>query len=178
VRVALGPDCNPFRLARKSDQWTRAWEPSRRIVSIEKVGRKHAQCIKLDSENELYVTDDFIVTHNTFIGMDAVIVRWMARKAKKLARKWGGQCIVFIDEIDAVGMRRAALGGAPSMTHEVPARYEDLCFYGPYGALTRSGDLVLETRAWRERLFEQRAPERVTPALGRLGGIVNQMFPG
>ena len=24
--------------------------------------------------------------------------------------KWGGQCIVFIDEIDAVGMRRASLG--------------------------------------------------------------------
>ena len=46
----------------------------------------------------------------TFIGMDAVIVRYLARKAKKLAAKWGGQCIVFIDEIDAVGMRRASLG--------------------------------------------------------------------
>src|SRR5689334_7498016 len=47
----------------------------------------------------------------TFIGIDAVIVRFLARKAKKLARKWGGQCIVFIDEIDAVGMRRNALIG-------------------------------------------------------------------
>src|SRR5919199_1354679 len=47
----------------------------------------------------------------TFIGIDAIIVRWLARKAKKLARKWGGQCIVFIDEIDAVGMRRQALQG-------------------------------------------------------------------
>ena len=46
----------------------------------------------------------------TFIGMDAVIVRFLARKAKKLAAKWGGQCIVFIDEIDAVGMRRRQLG--------------------------------------------------------------------
>ena len=46
----------------------------------------------------------------TFIGMDAVIVRYMARKARRLARKWGGQCIVFIDEIDAVGMRRQSLG--------------------------------------------------------------------
>ena len=45
----------------------------------------------------------------TFIGIDALIVRFLARKAKKLARKWGGQCIVFIDEIDAVGMRRQAL---------------------------------------------------------------------
>src|SRR5688500_8418398 len=51
---------------------------------------------------------------STFIGIDAVLVRILARKAKKLARKWGGQCIVFIDEIDAVGMRRQALGtGVP-----------------------------------------------------------------
>ena len=52
----------------------------------------------------------------TFIGIDAIVVRVLARRAKRLARKWGGQCIVFIDEIDAVGMRRQALnpgfGGA------------------------------------------------------------------
>ena len=43
------------------------------------------------------------------MGMDVVIVRYLAWKAKRLARKWGGQCIVFIDEIDAVGRRRQAL---------------------------------------------------------------------
>ena len=47
----------------------------------------------------------------TFVGLDSILVRYLARKAKRLARKWGGQCIVFIDEIDAVGMRRSALGG-------------------------------------------------------------------
>src|SRR5256885_8917695 len=47
----------------------------------------------------------------TFIGMDVVVVMFLIRKARKLAAKWGGQCIVFIDEIDAVGMRRQALGG-------------------------------------------------------------------
>ena len=46
-----------------------------------------------------------------FIGMDAITVQFLARKARKLAAKWGGQCIVFIDEIDAVGMRRQALLG-------------------------------------------------------------------
>ena len=49
----------------------------------------------------------------TFIGMDVVIVMFLIRKARKLARKWGGKCIVFIDEIDAVGMRRQALQGGP-----------------------------------------------------------------
>ena len=67
----------------------------------------------------------------TFIGIDAIIVRYLAWKAKRAARKWGGNCIVFIDEIDAVGMRRQALGtgfgGAinvpplsPTASHEDP----------------------------------------------------------
>ena len=52
----------------------------------------------------------------TFIGMDVIIVQFLLAKARRLARKWGGQCIVFIDEIDAVGMRRQALGaGAGAM---------------------------------------------------------------
>jgi cell division protease FtsH len=119
----------------------------------------------------------------TFVGIDALIVRWMARKAKKLAAKWGGQCIVFIDEIDAVGMRRAALGGAggPTMSGTTSQRYEDQCFYGPWGALTPTGDLILETRGWRDRLFAEREPPRISPYSGwyaRLGSIVNQAFPG
>src|SRR5690349_21204722 len=47
----------------------------------------------------------------TFIGMDVIVVLIMVWRARRLARKWGGQCIIFIDEIDAVGTRRAALGG-------------------------------------------------------------------
>jgi ATP-dependent Zn protease len=108
----------------------------------------------------------------TFIGMDAVIVRWLARKAKKLARKWGGQCIVFIDEIDAVGMRRAALGGAQGYTG---ARIEESLFYGPFGALNPTGDMILETRAWRDRLFAER--DQSPPPTG-LARIFNQGVPG
>src|SRR5439155_13333539 len=112
----------------------------------------------------------------TFIGIDALIVRFLARKAKKLAAKWGGQCIVFIDEIDAVGMRRAALGGgaAPTMT---TGRYEDNAFYGPVGSRLPGGDLILVNRAWRDRLFAEREPPRPSPYPGwvhRLGAIVNQ----
>jgi ATP-dependent Zn protease len=113
----------------------------------------------------------------TFIGMDAVIVRWLARKAKKMARKWGGQCIVFIDEIDAVGMRRAALGGAYTSQ---PTSIHDVCFFGPNGALTASGDVVLQSEEWRDRVFALREPPRVaSPGFAaRLGGIVNQAMPG
>jgi ATP-dependent Zn protease len=121
----------------------------------------------------------------TFIGIDALIVRYLARKAKKLASKWGGQCIVFIDEIDAVGMRRASLGGggAPTMSGSYARRYEDFVFHGPFGALNPTGDLILETRAWRDRMFVEREPPRVSPYPGwvhRLSAILTQggAFPG
>jgi ATP-dependent Zn protease len=98
----------------------------------------------------------------TFVGLDSILVRYIARKAKRLARKWGGQCIVFIDEIDAVGMRRSSLGGAT--TGFVEPTFE------------ASGDLVLENRAWREKKFALRAPER--PAPSRFQALVNQAMPG
>ena len=119
----------------------------------------------------------------TFIGIDAIIVRLLARRAKKLARKWGGQCIVFIDEIDAVGMRRQSLGtgsqGFIPLTDG--ANVEDFLFYGPLGSRDPSGDLIVETRAWRDRLFEQRAPVSYGVPSGmyaRLGQFYNFMFPG
>ena len=117
----------------------------------------------------------------TFMGMDAVIVRYLAWKAKRLAAKWGGQCIVFIDEIDAVGMRRSALGGGGAvggMSGTSAGRFEDHAFYGSHGALNPSQDLILETRAWRDRLFEARAPESRARKVGFLGGIVKQFMPG
>jgi hypothetical protein len=107
--------------------------------------------------------------------MDAITVRLLARRAKKLAAKWGGQCIVFIDEIDAVGQRRSSLGAG--MTAAQPVTMEELCFFGPTGSLTPTGDLVLETRAWRERLFTEREAATREGRSG-LGGIVNRIFPG
>ena len=114
-----------------------------------------------------------------FIGIDAVIVRVMAARAKRLARKWGGNCIVFIDEIDAVGMRRQALQGGQTM---MPLDDFSPSFYGPYGALNPSGDLIVESAAWRDYMFNVRAPEPRAPYPGwyqRLAGMVNQgVFPG
>jgi cell division protease FtsH len=111
----------------------------------------------------------------TFIGIDAIVVRVLARRAKKLARKWGGQCIVFIDEIDAVGMRRQAIQQMAPATDPYSWRdVSDFSFYGPWGAQNPSGDLIVETRRWRDRLFEQRAtPPSIPPVADR----VNQ-FPG
>jgi len=114
----------------------------------------------------------------TFIGMDAVIVRFLARKAKKLAKKWGGQCIVFIDEIDAVGMRRQALQEHMTIPERIAAEQQ---FYGPLGAVNPSGDMIVETEAWREHMFRLRAPETRSPYPGwmrRVGNTLDQAVPG
>jgi cell division protease FtsH len=113
----------------------------------------------------------------TFIGMDVVIVRWLSWKAKRLARKWGGQCIVFIDEIDAVGMRRQALQGQGMRPLELA---HHPTYYGPWGAVNPSGDVIVESPAWRDHVFAYRAPERVNPYppfVQKIGGLLNQL-PG
>ena len=81
-----------------------------------------------DGLNSPFVTIPGSGFAQTFIGVDAIIVRFLARKAKKLANKWGGQCIVFIDEIDAVGMRRQALGNGSRRA----ARALRGGYYGPW----------------------------------------------
>src|SRR3954447_5045867 len=113
----------------------------------------------------------------TFIGMDVILVRFLIRKAKKLAKKWGGQCIIFIDEIDAVGMRSQALGQGIGMTApNNPQSLHDIAFYGQMGSIHPSGELLVETRAWRERLFAERAaagrPEPLPPMFPRLRQFV------
>ncbi len=55
-------------------------------------------------------------------------------------------------------------------------------YYGPMGSRTPTGDIIVETPAWREHMFEQRAPDRVSPYppfVQKIGNIVNQgIFPG
>lgn len=45
-----------------------------------------------------------------FIGMDVLMISRLYRKARKLAREYGG-CVIFMDEIDAIGMSRSGRGG-------------------------------------------------------------------
>jgi cell division protease FtsH len=49
-----------------------------------------------------------------FLGIDALSVYLMVRAARKRAKVWGG-CVVFIDEIDALGQRRQGMQGGGGM---------------------------------------------------------------
>jgi len=63
-RVYINVNFNPFRLTRKESIW-KPTNKYRSIKSIKFSGRKECQCIAVESDDHLYITDDFIVTHNT-----------------------------------------------------------------------------------------------------------------
>jgi len=66
-----------FRLARKAERVRVKRKTGNRFFrSIELVGTKPAQCIQVDSPDNLYLTDDFLPTHNT-----AGCMVWLAEKA-------------------------------------------------------------------------------------------------
>jgi cell division protease FtsH len=49
-----------------------------------------------------------------FIGMDILMIRRLYTKARRLAREYGA-CVVFLDEIDAIGASRGRGGGTMAM---------------------------------------------------------------
>jgi predicted ribonuclease YlaK len=67
----------PFRLPRKVARLRtpRKYKPRRHIDCVEFVGRKEAKCILIDHPEHLYITDDFIVTHNTLLATAAGLKR-------------------------------------------------------------------------------------------------------
>ena len=50
----------------------------RLIKSIEYVGKEECQCIYVDDEEHLYLTDDFIVTHNTVVAITSFVLFLMS----------------------------------------------------------------------------------------------------
>jgi superfamily II DNA or RNA helicase len=71
--LALPSSITPFRLRRKLDKWVprSKYEPSRSIEKVEVVGDFESVCIRVDNERQLYVTRDFIVTHNSLMSLTA-----------------------------------------------------------------------------------------------------------
>jgi phosphate starvation-inducible protein PhoH and related proteins len=65
IRLPVGIE--PFRLERKRAAYeaTGGGRPMRFIESIEPVGTMETVCIQVAAADSLYVTDDFLVTHNT-----------------------------------------------------------------------------------------------------------------
>jgi phosphate starvation-inducible PhoH-like protein len=67
VDVRLPGGIEPFRLRRKLDVYRRhgGARPMRLVDSIEPAGEAETVCIAVAAADSLYVTDDFLLTHNT-----------------------------------------------------------------------------------------------------------------
>ncbi|MER5983167.1 PhoH family protein [Streptomyces sp. NPDC001787] len=75
IDIRLPEGIEPFRLARKAEKYHAAGgggQPMRFIDSIEPAGREEAVCIQVAAEDSLYVTQDYLLTHNTL--NDAFII--------------------------------------------------------------------------------------------------------
>jgi phosphate starvation-inducible PhoH-like protein len=72
--IRLPAGLPPFRLTRKRDAYDLAGggRPARYVHSIEPAGEAECVCISVAAEDSLYVTEDFLVTHNTL--NDAFII--------------------------------------------------------------------------------------------------------
>jgi superfamily II DNA or RNA helicase len=67
VGISLPPEYPPFRLARKMARYTprTKYLPTRAIVKVEYEQDCEMMCIAVDAPDQLFLIDDFIVTHNT-----------------------------------------------------------------------------------------------------------------
>ena len=119
VDIRLPEGIEPFRLARKRERYRAAGgggRPMRFIDSIEPAGRAEAVCIQVAAADSLYVTEDYLVTHNTlndaFIILDEAQNTTPEQMKMFLTRLGFGAKIVVtgdITQIDLPGGQRSGL---------------------------------------------------------------------
>lgn len=74
ISISIPNTIKPFKLSRKADEYKgrNKYPPCRAIDKVEYIGKVLCSCIKVDAPNSLYLTDDFIVTHNTYQALLAI----------------------------------------------------------------------------------------------------------
>jgi len=75
LTLCMPSNINPFKLSKKKNLVTvnTKYAPKRFIVNIESVGIKQAQCIMVEDVKSLYLTNNCIVTHNTFCALKVAL---------------------------------------------------------------------------------------------------------
>lgn len=84
ISLNLPSNIKCFRLERKNRLVTNKRDPYRTISNIELIGRKKTQCILINSDSHLYVTDSFIVTHNTLLACQIALDQFFKRQTNKI----------------------------------------------------------------------------------------------
>ncbi|KAA2266069.1 phosphate starvation-inducible protein PhoH [Solihabitans fulvus] len=118
IDIRLPEGLPPFRLSRKRAAYDRTGggRPMRFIDRIEHVGQQDTLCIQVAAADSLYVTDDFLVTHNTlndaFIVLDEAQNTTPEQMKMFLTRLGFGSKIVVtgdVTQIDLPGGQRSGL---------------------------------------------------------------------
>jgi phosphate starvation-inducible PhoH-like protein len=121
VEIRLPQGIVPFRLARKAAKYDAAGggRPMRFIDRIEPAGTEEAVCIQVSAADSLYVTEDFLLTHNTlndaFIVLDEAQNTTAEQMKMFLTRLGFGSKIVVtgdMTQIDLPGGARSGLRSA------------------------------------------------------------------
>lgn len=105
LRLKFADGAEAFHLARKKDKCNEPQSLARTIVSIEPTRIAPAQCIKVSHPTSLYLTNDFIVTHNTVLG---------AQLAERAAQY--GPVLYFQLEMKDEDMARRALAAQTNVS--------------------------------------------------------------
>lgn len=120
VALRLENGLKPFKLTRKLNKLRTLYtKPSRYIDSIEKTGIKEMQCISVSAEDGLYVTNDFIVTHNTTTNKTHYYYRQFSPNMQVsgycyyLMLKYGS-CAGFMPVVFHLGYRQNKYKGEPA----------------------------------------------------------------
>lgn len=110
----------PFRLARKAAKYdvTGGGRPVRFVDRIEPAGTEEAVCIQVAAADSLYVTEDFLLTHNTlnsaFIVLDEAQNTTGEQMKMFLTRLGFGSKIVVTGDITQVDLPGGARSGLRS----------------------------------------------------------------
>lgn len=126
--IRLPEHIKPFRLKRKADIYEQfgGGRPMRFIKDIELIGEQETQCISVAAMDSLYVTDDFILTHNTLA--DAFIILDEAQNTTSEQMKmfltrigFGSKAVITGDvtQIDLPAGRRSGLVEAQRVLKDV-----------------------------------------------------------
>ncbi|MEX2210479.1 MAG: PhoH family protein [Gaiellaceae bacterium] len=115
--LRLPPGIEPFRLERKLDTYRRhgGGRPMRFIDSIEPAGQAEAICIQVAAADSLYVTDDFLLTHNTlndsFVILDEAQNTSPEQMQMFLTRLGFGSKVVVTGDVTQIDLPREQASG-------------------------------------------------------------------